>query len=102
MVRMKEKILNTIMCNWKKYFCTLNFIVATTSYFILLQFVHICFTYGGYRSNSFITMFFCDIQRGLLRRKYKFYEQLMDAQLFLWSNCPTHVEQFHVDNLRSS
>jgi hypothetical protein len=34
MVRMKEKILNTTMCNWKKYFCTLNFIVATTSYFI--------------------------------------------------------------------
>jgi hypothetical protein len=74
MVRMKEKILNTIMCNWKKYFCTLNFIVATTSYFILLQFVHICFIYGGYRSNSFITMFFCYIQRILLRRKYKFYQ----------------------------
>jgi hypothetical protein len=72
MVKMKEKILNTIMCNWNKYFCTLNFIVATISYFILLQFVHICFTYGGYKLNSFVTMFFYDIQRVLLRRKYKF------------------------------
>jgi hypothetical protein len=102
MVKTKEKILNTIMYNWKKYFCTWSFIVATTSYFILLEFVHICFTYGGNRSHSFITMFFCDIQRGLLRRKYKFYQELMDAELFLWSNCTTHVGEFHVDNLRSS
>jgi hypothetical protein len=85
-LKMIMKVLNSTVCNWRKWFLYFSFQYSSYFYlFLYSKHVYMCLSYGGYRSHPSISVFCCGIETVLFKLEYKFLQWLKDAILFLWN-----------------